>query len=242
MVLSPIVALIGVLALFVILDTIKPLLADIFIFLYFLFAFINIEGSTTLATFYLFSILFVISVRIAKSTFTISSEPIKQFGGISLKSKIPIFGILLGIGIFLLMRILQTSAPGAIIGVPQLAITSQAFNVTTVMLLGIVETRFFFTMFNLLTEFKDIFFKIPVLGQLFSIISFTIPIAFTSILFAIFHITAYSLSISTMVFAALVMVVWIISFILTKSDLPANISHALWNGIVSLGRALGIAI
>jgi len=239
---SPILALIGVLAIFVLLDVINPLLSDIFIFFYFGWAFINIEGSTTLATFYLIAIIFVMLIRVSKLNFALKSKTIREFGGVKLAGKIPFLGIGLGIAIFMIMRLLQGASETAIIGTPSLAITSPAFNVTTIMLLGIVETRLFFTLYNLLKENQGALYKIPLLGSVMAILSPVLPIVLVSVLFSVFHITAYALSLSALLFAGMVMVLWVISFIITKSDLPANISHALWNGIVSLSKTLGIAI
>src|SRR3990167_2789986 len=244
---SPTLAIIIVLVLYVILYAIGrnkniPYLADIFIFIYFLFAFINIEGSATLATFYLFAIIFVIAFEVAQSKFTVNSQQIKEIGGFKLKSKLPLIGIGLGFGILLIMRVLQTSVEGSIIGVPSLAITSPAFGVSTITLLGIVENRLFFTIYELLKANTQLLLAIPFIGGLLGIFNLILPVVLTAILFAIFHLTAYSLSVSTMIFAALVMVIWLLSYILTKSDLPANLAHGMWNGTIALGRVLGVAV
>ena len=242
---SPILFFILALIIFIILDTINPLLSDITIFGYFLFAYTNIEGSTTIATFYLIAILFVIMVRLAKRTFSLqehSEAPIRKILGINLTGKLPILGVGLGIGIFLIMRLLQGVSTASIIGTPSLAISGDVFNVITISVLGIVETRLFFTIFNLVKENVDIFTMIPILGVVLGVLAPVVPVVFVAILFGIFHLTAYGLSLSAILFAVMVMTIWILSFIITKSDLPANISHYLWNGIVVLNRLLGIAI
>jgi len=239
---NPILALIVVLLVFIILNTIKPLLADIFIFVWFLFSIPNIEGSLLTATFYGLASIFIIVIRLSKPTFILESETINKIGKTSLAGKIPFIGVGLGIAIFFIMRLLQGVSATAIIGVPSLGISGQTAAVTTVMLLGIVETRFFFIIYNIFKENKGIFLKVPILSQFLGMILVVLPIIMTATLFAVFHLSAYSLNISTLVFAGLVMVIWIISFVITKSDLPASVSHALWNGVVSLARVLGIAI
>jgi len=241
---TPTVALIGVLLLFVLLDSIKPLFANLFILIYFLFAYINLEGSSSLAIFYAVGILLVIVFDVARSKFSVTSEPINKLGGLSLKGKLgsSIIGVGLGVMIFLGMRLLQGNTAGAIIGTPSLAISSPAFNVTTIMLLGIVETRMFFLIFNIMKDNKELFLKMPLIGRFLSPFVLVLPIIAVSALFGLFHLSAYASNVSSVTFAVFVMAIWVISYYLTKSDLPANISHALWNGVVSLSRALGIAI
>lgn len=242
---SPIIFFVLALIIFIILDVINPLLSDISIFLYFAWAYTNIEGSTTIATFYLIAVLFVIVVRLAQRSFSLkdhSEKPIMKLLGINLTGKLPILGVGLGIGIFLIMRMLQGVSTASIIGTPTLALSSDIMSVVTISLLGIVETRLFFTIFNLFKENVGVFTLIPFVGMFLGIFAPVVPVIFVSVLFGIFHLTAYSLSLSAILFAVMVMVIWIISFIITKSDLPANISHYLWNGIVVLNRILGIAI
>lgn len=237
---SPIIAAILVLLAFILIDAFSPLLADISIFFYFLFAFINISGSQPLATFYLFGSLFVILFRVIGLGLTTedSKEPV-----INLKflKNFPFLGVGLGIAIFAAMRLLQGTAPGAIIGVPSLAISSQVFSITTIMLLGVVETRMFFTLLKIADRNKGFILALPVVGAMLAVAVPILGILLVALLFGIFHLTAYQ-SVSSIVFAVLVMGIWIGTFLLTKSDRPANISHMLWNGSVQLNRVLGIAI
>lgn len=247
---SPIFVLIAVLAVFVVVDTIGnrlnlPFLSDVLIFIYFMFAYANIESQTTLATFYLIGALFVLVVKLTERAFAVSSESISKIGGLSLKRGMPIFMVFAGIGIFLIMKLLQGAAPTSIVGVPSLAIASPLFSVISIMLLGIVETRLFFTIFNLIGKtgvITEAFTRIPIVGIVFAILAPIMSIIVVAILFAVFHVTAYSLALSSLLFAGVVMVIWLISFIIFKSDMPASLSHALWNFSVSASRTLGIAL
>src|SRR3990167_9197188 len=185
---SPILAIIVVLSSYILVDAVNPLLAEIAIFLYFLFAYVNLEGSSNLATFYLISMVFVIAVSVARSKFSLQTKntlPSFLVG----KLRIPIVSIGLGIGIYLIMRLLQSSTPGSIIGVPSLAINSPAFGVTTIMLLGIVENKLFFTVFNLLKDNARFLFSFPIIGSLLVFVAPIVPFFAVALLFAIFHIT-----------------------------------------------------
>ena len=241
---SPIIALILVLVAYMVVDIINPLVAEVGIFVYFLFAYSNIEGSVQLAVFYLFAILFVIAVRVAKGSFSVQSEKIQQIPGVKeteVKGKIPYLEIILAIAIFGVMRLLQGTTSGAIIGTPELAISSAALSVTSIALLGIVETKFLLTLMKLMVENINLVSSIPVIGVFVGIFSLVLPFIAIGLLFATFHLAAFSGVVSSLFFAFLVMIIWIISFEVTGSDRPANLSHGLWNGTVALSRVVSIA-
>lgn len=237
------IALIATLLIYIVLDNISPLLADISIFMYFLFIYANIPDQSALANFYLFGIIFVIIIRVA-TQFYPKTRSIRELAGFTFKSKLQQFGISIGLGIilFVVMRLLQSNVSGAIIGTPAFAITSPAFSVSSIVLLGIIENRVFFTLFNVARENVAKFGLIPYIGGLLRTISVAMPFIFASLLFGVFHSTAYSASVSNILFASFVMLLWLVSYLTTDSDQPANIAHGLWNGVVTIGRTLSIAI
>ena len=160
---SPILALIIVLVVFIVIDTIgrlkkTPFLSDIFIFLYFLWAFANLDDQNNLAIFYLFASLIVLLFRVTK-TFVFPNETIQSIGGFTLKGKLPLLGIFLGVAIYGLMRVLQGQTTGSIIGTPSFAIASQSLTVTSIMLLGVVENRMFLSIFELFGGAKTLYIE-----------------------------------------------------------------------------------
>ena len=241
---SPIIIAVSVLAIFIILDTLNSLYSDIFIFIFFLFAYINIEGSTSLSTFYLLSFFFYFIIRIGKVSWQVKNKGFtKELYGIKTKGNIPLLGIGLGIIIFIAMRLLQSTTAGSIVGVPSLAITSPAFTISTVMLLGVIENRLFFTLFELFKEghILKAVSGIPILREVTLFLRPIMPVFMASGLFMLFHITAFSLATSSLIFSFIVFMIWIASYILSKDDLAPNLAHMLWNLSVSLNRVMGIA-
>jgi hypothetical protein len=233
-----------VLLVFVFLDTLNPLFSDLFILVYFLFAYINIDGSKNLATFYLFSILAYMSVRALQKNYAVRNEGFtKRLFSFSLKGRVPWIGILVGIGLFFVMRLLQGGVSTAIIGVPSLAISNPGFSVSNVMLLGAVENRFFFTVFEVLRNIVStgLLAAIPVVGGVLSGFQLFVPVVLTSVLFSIFHLTAFSLALSSMIFASMVFILWLISYIVLRDDLSSNTAHMFWNASTTLGRLVSVA-
>ena len=240
---SPMFFFVLVLLIFIFLDVINPLLSDIAIFTYFAWVYTNIEGSSNLATFYLIGMLFVIVLRVANRSFSLQGHSeinTRKILGLSLAGKLPVVGVGAGIVILIIMRMLQGVSTASIIGVPSLAISSDITNLVSISLLGIVETRLFFSLYNLVKVNIAMFSTLPVVGLLFAVFSPIMPILMISVLFGVFHISAYALSVSAIIFAVMVMVIWVLSYEILDSDLPANIAHYLWNGLVVLGKSLKI--
>jgi len=242
MAITPEIALIVVLITIIFLYTIKEFLGDLAILSYFLWAFSNIEGSFKTATFYALMLIFVMLVRGVKGYFGQTGLAISKSRWVGYRSKTLLLGVITGVGIWLGMRFVQGTVSASIIGVPSLAISSTSLSVTTVMLLGIVENRAFFTVLDLLKENVSLFYSIPVFGNVCQIFSIILPQIVIGLAFGFYHIAVYSLSLSSIVWASSVMIIWVLTRMLLKSDLAPNIAHALWNGTIALSRALGIAI
>ena len=233
---SPLIVAIAVLVLFVLLDTKNPLYSDIFIFLYFLFALPNIEGSKEISIFYLLMLLFYLAFRLSKHAFAVKNEGINNsFAGFSLKGRIPWMGILLGAGLFIVMYVLQATQTASIFGVPTLAIREPLFGVSSIMLLGVVENRMFFTTFEFL-----VVSGILSLGGVLSAFGVAAPLLFTAGLFSVFHLFAYSLAAGSLLFAGIVFMGFLGVYLINGDDLGPNIAHMLWNGVFEVRRSLSI--
>ena len=59
---------------------------------------------------------------------------------------------------------------------------------------------------------------------------------------AIFHITAYSVALSLLLWASFAFMMFIISYIITKDSLPADVAHLINNGILDLQKPLALVI
>lgn len=243
---NPILSIIIVLVLYLTLDTIGkrrniPYLPYIAILMWFLFSFVNLETNIATAMFYSISTLLIIGIEASKSLGSLKAEQVQEIGKFRFIGKIPYLSIALGFGIFFVMRSLQVSSAGAIIGVPSLALTSADATIITAMLIGIVETRLFLTLWVLLKDNIQYVLALPFVGQVGRFILPVFPLIILSLFFSIFHRTAFSSSVSTMFYAFVVMAIWILTFQLTKDDTAPNFSHALWNGLVMSSRLSLIA-
>lgn len=130
------------------------------------------------------------------------------------------------------MRFLQAGAgANAIIGVPKLAISAVTLAPLTMGILGVFENRAFFLLFEILL-------KLPI--QVLQFAGVFGSILITSLFFAFFHISVYLYNIGSLMFAAIVFMIWMGSYLLLNDDAAANTSHFLWNLSVTLSRQLAI--
>ena len=237
---NPLILVAIVFIIFILLDSLSPVFSSVFIFLYFLFAYVNVQGTSNLATFYLFGALFVIVVQLTKAKFAPKNSSNVQawsFKGY----KFPFISFFVGVLIFGIMFLLQSKVPNAIIGVPSLSVSSmffakETFYASLIAVLGIIENRIFFSVYELLKFVKFTGF-IPIMGAALAPI---LPIFLTGLFFAFFHISAYGAAVGSMVFAAATFTIWIVSYIWLNDDLAANIAHYVWNAVVILSGALAI--
>lgn len=239
--LTPLTVLLATLIIWLIIRSISITVSDIFLFFIFLFAYANIDKA--LATFYLIGLLFVIVVDwtnqpfelgIAKK-FSISKFTFKGYGFM-------IFSLILGFFIYIGINMMGTRTGSVVIGVPILATVTTSTIVTSFMpaltaLLGIIENRVFFTLFNLVTRYGVL---IPVVGVAFGIGLPVLPILLSSLIFALFHLTAYSIAVGAILWAMMSFALFLSSYLITGDTLSADFAHWLNNALVAIKRGLQI--
>lgn len=207
----------------------------------FLFAYANVDKA--LATFYLIGLLFVIIVDWTNQPFEVGIAKEFSLGGFKFKNLgLMIFSIVLGVFIYLAINLMGTRTGSVVIGVPVLATVTTSTVVANFMpaltgLLGIIENRIFFTFFNLLVRFGVL---LPVVGFLFGIGLPIVSIFLASLVFALFHLTAYSIAIGAIIWAMLSFALFLLSYLVVGDTLPADIAHWLNNILVSLQRTIQI--
>ena len=70
-----------------------------------------------------------------------------------------------------------------------------------------------------------------------------LPFIMASAIFGLFHLVAYKVAISLVVWAAFVMILWIVSYFMTGKDETAmNTAHYGWNGIHTMKETVTLAI
>lgn len=219
----------GVLLLVIFLDNIKPFLANVFILFYYLWVFANLPSASGLATFYAILAVFVLVMSIVD----IAKVEVSDVGSKARKFALPVLQIAVGVGLFLVLRLLSSGTAGNIMGIPSFMAAAGSittFNVVSISLLGFIENRSFFSMYNLLSR-TNISKYIPVIG---SLLYFIFPFVAVSVLFAVFHKYALAAT-AKLIFVALAFALFLTSYIFFKKtkvvqpSLPADIAHYLWN-------------
>jgi len=66
------------------------------------------------------------------------------------------------------------------------------------------------------------------------------PLLISSLVLAIFHVTAYSVAIALLLYAMMAFAMFIMSRILFKDSLAADVAHYANNGIISVSRSLAV--
>jgi len=249
----------------IIIESIHPILPDVAICIYFMFAYINVEAHDWLATFYLIMALFTLMFIIARSRYAIQDKPSIMIKGKRLEgAKLLFTKLLVGFMMFGFMVLIASGKkePGSIIGVPLFAMSGPGWSVLTAALLGRTENRFIFGLFEIIKG-TQLFVKlqeiattiismIPVLGPVlramltvifkFTVIFvFLIPVGLLCYLFAFFHYAAFNAQSVLLWWAFLVMMMWIISYIIFKDSLSADTCHYSWNGRIAVSELMSIA-
>ena len=167
-----------------------------------------------------------------------------------------LLSIMLG-GVLFTIAYILSGTKGQMMGVAPLAIDSVStfkdwitlqFSPLISGALGIIENSFFIVIMTVLVEAKEVgkgFFNllnaVPFIGQFSYIFMFIMPYLVTSLGFGLFHIVAYALSWTKILWAALMMGLMIATYYGTNKDLTAaNVFHFFWNGILTLKEALQI--
>lgn len=69
------------------------------------------------------------------------------------------------------------------------------------------------------------------------------PFAVASLIFGLFHLVAYKISFGLVIWASLIMALWIVSYFITgKDDTAMNTAHYGWNGIQTMKETTTLAI
>ena len=196
-----------------------------YLLLVFIFAFV--VSNREFSVFYI--LLYLIAIVISE-LFKIDTE---MQAGTGLKLTLLSLG--LGTAIYLVIAVISSRVGGNIVGTPDLGISStqeiaRNFKPLFESMLGIIENFFFFMVFDMML----------VLGIFALFIPVVMPLIITSLIAAIFHASAYSVSISLMLWAMMAFGLFIISRFALKDSLAADTGHWLNNLVTSVSRGLSI--
>jgi hypothetical protein len=202
-------------------------ITTILISIYLIFSLANIQDTNTFASFYLYmTILTLIFVPLG----FISLKEEKSF-------KLPIIGsvtataaITVFLGALLCVAFLAGSSVdkgASIIGTPNFAIQMTGnISVINSSLVGFMENRFFFLMFELLLYLSLILPLMMIVGQI-------LPILAVSFTFALFHFAAYSGQAVSLFGAGVIMFIWLLLYKFADGELITCNHHYLHNMWVS---------
>ena len=236
---ATIILIISVLV-YILLKQIHSLVADFYLLVLFVFSYILTQKSFSL--FYILLFLVVIVIDLGISQFSIEPAKSIKIGSMSYKGfTMVIISAVLGLVMYLIISGISIVKGGNIIGAPELQITTsglaQNFRPTFVGMLGIIENRFAFVGFEILNIFG---YLVPLIGIAFKLIPYLLPVVITGLLMGILHITAYSVAASLILWATFAFIIFILSYIITKDSLAADIAHILNNALIDLKRGLAI--
>src|SRR3990167_4143030 len=150
---------------YVILRSVSHIIADVFLFILFIFAFV--VSNREFSVFYLLLFLIAIVIDLAVPKFEIGE-------GVKTGFMAVLISLLIGLGLYAVITLISVRAGGNIVGAPEIAISStsqiaQNFRPTFVGMLGIVENRIAFAFFEVLNLFGVL---IPLVGVAFQLIPY----------------------------------------------------------------------
>lgn len=214
------------------------IISNIFAFIFYMFIFSNLDQST--GTFYGMMMFANIgfSIWALQGTFKVGEKNIDGLFGLNtlLTSFLMLF---VGVFIYYILTLIQSGTSASIIGVPGLSITTASISgasIAGLALVGFAENRFWFVITDVMIQYVAPL--IPAFA-FFGLIQ-VIPVGVSAIVFGIFHFTAYSGAIGTIIWASLVMSIWLIIALFTPFEEATNWSHYIWNAVVGLKRSLSI--
>lgn len=144
--------------------------------------------------------------------------------------------VLVGGTLAALLASMEAGASGRILGVPGTLASGASFlspiSAAAVATLGYVENRFFFGLAYVLERFVMPF--VPVLQAVPPFIS---AAAIASAIFGVFHLVAYQLSLSLILFAMFVMFLWLMLSRVVGEE-PTSFSHFIHNARIALMRTV----
>ena len=222
--------------------------SNIILLVLFLFAVPNLDAK--LGNYYSIMIISVFILEFVAIFFKITTADTSSALGKANPILAIMIGLITGGIIFTIFSLLQSRSSASIIGVPSLALTLPAqFSPALVGALGFVENRFFINLWYISKSilgkvFISVLSLIPIIGQLVVALSMilapVLPVFMIAGLFAVFHLTAYSGQVASLIFAMIAGIIFIFSTAITGSTLGADIGHYLWNFTISLGKSLTI--
>lgn len=221
---------------YIILRNVNHILADIFLFILFIFAFV--VSNKEFSVFYLLLFVIAIVIDLAVPKFEIGANVKSGFMPI-------VIALLVGLGLYVVITLISVRVGGNIVGAPEIAIAStstiaQNMRPTFVGMLGIIENRIAFAFFEVLNLFGVL---IPLVGVAFQLIPYVAPTVIVGLIMGIFHVTAFSVAISLLLWASIAFMLFIASYIIMGRDsLSSDTAHFLNNGIIDVNRGLSIVI
>ncbi|MAH50595.1 hypothetical protein CMI37_32545 [Candidatus Pacearchaeota archaeon] len=228
--------------LYLFLSSLNPLFGSVLLLMFFAWAFPNLDEK--LAGFYLFLLLISLILGIIMQKYRVTEGKSPSMFGIQFQGFTLIaINLFLGGGLIYFAAILQGRSETAILGVPTLAISgtiATALNPATSGMLGIVENKFLFTIYDFFKyNMPQIVGVIPFINILAPFFILVIPIIIAVLFFALLHLNAYALAAGALFFAGIMMFIWILGYE-TVGSLMADVFHYWWNSLIRLGTTLRI--
>lgn len=227
---------------YLILRSVNFYLGAFYLLVLFIFAYIVTDKQ--FSAFYILLYIIALITDLAIKQFDVMPTTSISLLGMNLKGFTMIIAMLIfGLMLYLIISLISARVGGNIVGAPSLQVTTsniaQNFRPTFVSHLGIIENFFAFVMFEVLNVFG---IMLPLIGIVFKLIPYLVPVFVVSFVMAIFHITAYSVALSLLLWASFAFMMFIISYIITKDSLPADVAHLINNGILDLQKPLALVI
>jgi len=211
------------------------LVSSIFLLVFFSFQAVNLDARQ--GTFYsamALSVLVFAALRIGAGDVQGVSLFGSQFSGPAYSIVVVLVGGLLAA----ILASMEAGASGRILGVPgTLAAGSSIlspFSAAAVAALGYIENRFIFGLSYVLERFV-----LPFVPVLQAVPAFIVAAAIASAIFGLFHLVAYQLSISLILFAMAVMFLWLMVSRVVGEE-PTSFSHFVHNARIALLRSVAV--
>lgn len=254
-------------------DIIHPMVNAALLFFSYMFVFVAFDLTLAQKIFYPIGILFWMAARAnlegklqtnANSHDFNGSKPQGFYSGIQYHA----VSIIVGIGMLGMMFVISAIkgvglkvVPLAVSSDGGLSLMTELCGPALSMSIGFIENRMFISLLVMLMLSKDhlaafpevlagMVSVIPILGQFLGLfimllvpLVIVMPIALTALAFGVFHLVAYAMVWKLVLWAALIMLMWIVSYYLTGRDTTAmDTAHGSWNTIVTAQQALSIAL
>jgi len=213
------------------------------------FIFAYVVSDPKFATFYLFLPLIAMGLDLVipqiETTTQQAPQSTQQTAVRSSGLRLEGFGfialqLIAGLVIYLMIQTLSRAAGGNIIGVPDLAISApvgKVFKPVFEASLGVNENLLTFVFFDILLVFGRM---IPLIGIAIGALGFLIPMLIAAGIMALFHVVAYSVAISLILYALGAFALFIASRMMFNDTLAADTAHFLNNALISISRGLQV--